>query len=349
MLKISAYIQNLDNNMSKILCLSHKEDVDGLSSAALIKAAFKVSSVILVDYANFIKVLETVLNEMEDPQSAYNHIFLCDLGLSKKNETVFVNIIKKIMSYGCKVTYIDHHDLGVETKSQLKEIGVKLIHSIDECTSVQIYYKYKKKLKPHAAFLAAAGAITDYLETKPKASTIVSKYDRQFLMLEASALSYMISSGQHETEFLSAIIEKLSDMKYPHDIEEGFDRAKKYAQKVSNAVKSIEDRISIGNHLAYLESNVELSSSLIVNFVLGLSGKTVALVYRFKADINSYIISIRGSKECMVHLGRAVNAISSDLGGSGGGHDRACGAVIPKERMKKFIEKLDAVISNNKN
>ena len=168
-------------------------------------------------------------------------------------------------------------------------------------------------------------------------------------MLEASALSYMISSGQHETEFLSAIIEKLSDMKYPHDIEEGFDRAKKYAQKVSNAVKSIEDRISIGNHLAYLESNVELSSSLIVNFVLGLSGKSVALVYRFKADINSYIISIRGSKECMVHLGRAVNVISSDLGGSGGGHDRACGAVIPKERMKKFIEKLDAVISNNKN
>ena len=37
------------------------------------------------------------------------------------------------------------------------------------------------------------------------------------------------------------------------------------------------------------------------------------------------------------------------LGGSGGGHDRACGAVIPKERMNKFIEKLDAVISNNKN
>ena len=138
-------------------------------------------------------------------------------------------------------------------------------------------------------------------------------------------------------------------MKYPHDIEEGFDRAKKYAQKVSNAVKSIEDRISIGNQLAYLESNVELSSSLIVNFVLGLSGKSVALVYRFKADINSYIISIRGSKECKVHLGRAVNVISSDLGGSGGGHDRACGAVIPKERMKKFIEKLDAVISNNKN
>lgn len=61
MLKISAYIQNLDNTMSKILCLSHKEDVDGLSSAALIKAAFKVSSVILVDYANFIKVLELSL------------------------------------------------------------------------------------------------------------------------------------------------------------------------------------------------------------------------------------------------------------------------------------------------
>ncbi len=331
--------------MSKILCLSHREDVDGISSAALIKAAFKVSSVILVDYANMIKVLETVLKEMGNPQSAFNHMFLCDLGLSKKNEPVFVNIIRNIILNGCKVTYIDHHDLGVETKSELRGMGLKLIHSVEECTSVQIYYKYKKRLAPQGAFLAAAGAITDYMETKPIASAIVSKYDRQFLMLEASALSYMISSAQHETEFLSTIVDKLSDMKYPHDIDGGFNRAERYAQKVANAVKSIEGSISVGNSLAHLESNSELSSSLIVNFVLGMSQKTVALVYRLKTDINSYIISIRGSKDCMVHLGRAVNALSSDLGGSGGGHDRACGAVIPKEMMKTFIEGLDSVIS----
>jgi hypothetical protein len=45
----------------------------------------------------------------------------------------------------------------------LKKIGVLLIHSVEECSSVQIYNKFKKKLKPHAAFFAAASSLTDYI------------------------------------------------------------------------------------------------------------------------------------------------------------------------------------------
>ena len=39
--------------MTITICISHKEDVDGLSSAILINSAFKKKvSVLLVDYAN---------------------------------------------------------------------------------------------------------------------------------------------------------------------------------------------------------------------------------------------------------------------------------------------------------
>jgi RecJ-like exonuclease len=65
------------------------------------------------------------------------------------------------------------------------------------------------------------------------------------------------------------------------------------------------------------------------------------MVYKLKADINSYVISIRGSKNCNVHLGRLVNDIASEIGGSGGGHDKACGAVIPKEKLEVFIQLLN--------
>jgi RecJ-like exonuclease len=80
---------------------------------------------------------------------------------------------------------------------------------------------------------------------------------------------------------------------------------------------------------------------MVVNFVLGISGKPVALVYKLKDEINSYIISIRGSNECKVHLGRLVNILSSELSGSGGGHEKACGAVIPKQKFAEFIRQLD--------
>src|SRR5919197_399975 len=167
------------------ICISHKEDADGICSATLVKAAFEVSKVILVDYANLITKLEKVAVS----DSKIKQLFICDLGLSKKNEQKFVELMGNIASVGAEVTYIDHHDIGKEIVQALKKAGVTLVHTVEECTSVQVYAKYREKLPIHAAFFAAMGALTDYMETRPIASTVVPSFDRQFLMLESTALS----------------------------------------------------------------------------------------------------------------------------------------------------------------
>jgi RecJ-like exonuclease len=331
--------------MSLSVCISHKEDVDGISSAALIKTAFRVKSVILVDYSNLISTLEKLTASLGMGQKT-DRVFLCDLGLSKRNEQRFIDIVGGIISNGSNVTYVDHHELRSETANALRKTGVTLVHSVDECTSVQIYSKFKKKLKTQAAFFAAAGALTDYMENRPIASSIVAKFDRQFLMLEATALSYMISANQHNNEFLSKIVDSLAGMKYPHEIEGGFSIVEKQAQKISNAIKKIEKSIIKIDNLAYMQSNLDLSANMVVNSVLGISERAVAMVYKLKDDINCYIISIRGSKDCKVHLGRLINDIASEMGGSGGGHDKACGAVIPKEKIQEFIQRLDKGIAS---
>ena len=323
------------------VCISHKEDVDGICSAAVVKAAFDISKVILVDYANLISRLEKTAAMLDNIEQ----LFICDLGLSKKNEQKFAELLHRIVSAGTEVIYIDHHDISKETLHTLKKADVTLIRTIEECTSMQAYTKYKKKLPEHAAFLAAMGALTDYMENKPLASAIVSRFDRQFLMLESTALSYMISANQHDDAFLIKIVETLSKMKYPHDIKGGFEIAEKFAKKVANAVESIQESVVMLDNIAYAPSAVELSSSMVVNFVLGSSGKPVAMVYKLKDDIESYVLSMRASADCKVHLGRLTNEFASELGGSGGGHDRACGAVIPKANLQKFIEMLNKKIS----
>jgi single-stranded-DNA-specific exonuclease len=323
------------------VCISHKEDVDGICSAALIKAAFDISQVIVVDYANLISNLEKVGAAPDNIEQ----LFVCDLGLSKKNEQKFTQLLDNIASAGAEVIYIDHHDISKETLQVLKKIDVTLIHTIEECTSIQVYSKYKKRLPEHAAFFAAMGALTDYMENKPLASAIVSRFDRQFLMLESTTLSYMISANQHDDGFLTKTVDTLAKMKYPHDIKGGFDIAEKYAKKVANAVESIQNSVVKLENLAYTPSTVELSSSMVVNFVLGASGKPAAMVYKLKDDIKSYVISIRGSTNCKEHLGRLANEIASELGGSGGGHARACGAVIPNHKLQEFIKALDSRIS----
>ena len=322
------------------VCISHKEDADGICSATMIKAAFDVSKVVLVDYANLISRLE----KLAASDSKIEQLFVCDLGLSKKNEQKFVELLGGIASAGAAVTYIDHHDVSKEIMQALKKAGVTLVHTIEECTSVQVYSRYREKLPDHASFFAAMGALTDYMENRPIASTIVPRFDRQFLMLESTTLSYMISASQHDDDFLVKIVDTLAKMKYPHDIKGGFGIAEKYAKKVAEAVQTIKDSVVKLENIALATSTVELSSSMVVNFVLGSSGKPAAMVYKFKDEIKSYVVSIRGSADCKVHLGRLVNEIASKLGGSGGGHDRACGAVIPKDKLDDFIKALDSKI-----
>src|ERR671912_1126422 len=384
--------------MSSIVCLSHREDVDGILSAALIKAVSKTkrTQIVLADYANILsklqKIASTASNAAEPIQtntdspvyssSSTNskslsisssrvalsgrylisdknnegssgtkstgkpkRLFICDLGLSRKTEDKFIGLVKEIISKGIKVTYFDHHDIDDELRKKLKKTGVTLIHSVEECTSVQIYSKYKNKLDSHAAFFAASAALTDYMECRPLASSIVSRYDRQFLMLEATALSYMISSNQHNEEFLVKAVNTLSEMRYPHEIEGGFAIAERYAKKVADGVRTVQGAIVNKKNVAYTQSISDLSASVIVNFVLGISEKPVAMVYRLKDDINSYIISIRASNACSVHLGRIVNEIASNMGGSGGGHERACGAVVPKDKLEEFINAIDKLVA----
>jgi RecJ-like exonuclease len=165
-------------------------------------------------------------------------------------------------------------------------------------------------------------------------------------MLEATALSYMISSNQHNEEFLVKVVDVLSKMKYPHELEGGFAIAERYAKKVADGVRTVQGAIVNKKNVAYTPSVSDLSAGVIVNFVLGISEKPVAMVYRLKDDINSYIISIRASKDCKVHLGRIVNEVASNIGGSGGGHEKACGAMVPKDKLEEFIDAIDNTIDN---
>jgi RecJ-like exonuclease len=155
----------------------------------------------------------------------------------------------------------------------------------------------------------------------------------------------MISSSQKDEGFLIGMVDTLAKGRYPHDVKGGFELAEKYAKKVANAVETIRGGIVKLDNLAHAPSTVELSSSMVVNFVLGSSEKPAAMVYKLKEDIGSYVVSIRGSKKCKVHLGRIVNEVATNLGGSGGGHDRACGAVVPKAKLDEFIKTLDSRIN----
>jgi len=324
----------------KSICISHKEDVDGIVSAALLQNGLKIRNIFLVDYPNLLTVLDYVIS-ICSRNSDFTRVFICDLGLNKKNENIFIEKLGILKSRNIEIVYIDHHYLEPVTKQKIISLGIKLVHDLEECTSVQIYYLLKKHLKKSFSFFAAGAALTDYMEGKTKARQLVKKYDRTFLMLESCYLSYIISSSQRDIDFLKLVSRKISRGMMPHDIKNSCKLVKDFSSKIANAISTIEERSNHMENISCFQHDLDLSSSMIVNFVLGLSNKKVGIAYKLKSNINCYILSIRGSKECKTHLGKLVNDLSVEFNGSGGGHDKACGAVIPQARFTEFLNRLN--------
>ena len=325
---------------TKILCVSHQEDADGISSAALIKQAFG-GDTILVDYPGIIDVLESLRNDEK-----LKKLFICDLGLNKQINNYFVDLLTELRKKRISVTYVDHHDIDPKVVTKLKQIKVKLIHDTSECASVLVYDTFKKKLPEHSTFIAACGAITDYMEHKPIASKLLQMYDRQFALVNATILTYnIVGRNQKDPDRLLYLVDELSESKFPHEIPNTFEIAQTQVEKLAGTMSKVRKSMKISKNLAYMEV-LDSGASGAVNFVLGFSGKDVGIAYKERVDKGIYAVSVRGSASCKTHLGRLVSSVAGKIGGSGGGHARACGAVIPKDKIKQFVSQMNLHLNN---
>ena len=325
---------------TKTLCISHKEDADGISSAALVKQLFG-GECILVDYPGMMDTLEQLRND-----KLLKKLFICDLGLNKQNAEPFVDLLAELIKKRISVTYVDHHDLDSKIIAKLKKMKVKLIHDPTECTTVLVYDAFKKKFPEHSSFIATCAAITDYMEERPIATKLLQMYDRQFALINATVLTYNIVGHQKDLDYLLYLVDELSESKYPHEIPNTYEFAQIQVGKLAEMISKVKKSMKVVKNLAYLEV-LDSGASGAVNFVLGLSGKHVGIAYKERIDNGIYAVSVRGSRSCKTHLGKLVSSIADELGGSGGGHDKACGAVIPKDKIKNFLLKMNSQLDDS--
>ena len=320
---------------TKTLCVSHREDADGISSAALIKQAFG-GDTILVDYPGMMDELEALRNDVK-----LKKLFICDVGLNKQTNDSFVDLLTELRKKRISVTYVDHHDIDPKVSTKLKKIKVNLIHDVSECTAVLVYDAFKKKLSEGSTFIAACGAITDYMDNRPIASKLLQMYDRQFALINATVLTYNIVGHQKDSDYLLYLVDELSESKFPHELPNTYEFAQKQVGKLAEIMSKVRKSMKVSKNLAHMEV-LDSGASGAVNFVLGFSGKNVGIAYKERIDKGIFAVSVRGSSSCKTHLGRLVSSVAAKFDGSGGGHDKACGAVIPKDNMKKFLREMNS-------
>lgn len=312
------------------VCFAHGKDVDGLASASIIHMATG-AQIILVDYGNLIEKLKEV--------KAGDEVYICDLGLNESLAESFLTELERIMGFA-SVHYIDHHPLESELKEKLVDLGVDLHHSLDECASVLVYLKFKDGLKRGANILAAYGAVTDYMDDKPAAKKIISRHDRQFILLESTLLTHALLGAGDDPGFISRVVAELSELKFPHEIEGVFDYAQKGLAETSRLMVEVAEKGVKSTWIAYMETT-EGSTGTIANLLIGAFDVPIGIAYRLVKDEDLYEVSLRGSYDSKFNLGQIISQVTGMIGGSGGGHKKASGARIPRQTLKDFLDLVE--------
>lgn len=299
--------------------------------AAALTSLATGAAVKLADYADLVDRLKTL--------PPVGQLYICDLGLSRRTFPLFVHELKRLTEGG-KAMYIDHHPLPSSWKRQLRRLGVQLIHSLKECTSVLCYQTFQLQLPKNAALFAAIAAVADYLDRGPLARKILQKFDRQLILFEASTLTYALARRGSHKALVSRVVDSLVALKLPHEIPDVPWLAVEHAATMTRLLSEAATRGVRRTRFAYMEAD-PYSAGNVANTLLGALDVPVGVGYNIDRKTGYFEASLRGSDECTAHLGQVAAKLSHRLGGFGGGHAKASGARIPLANLERFLILLE--------
>ncbi len=318
----------------KNFCISHSKDVDGICSAALVVAArggrFKLTG------------YDDVLDDLDDVPVDIDEAVLCDIGTDPARVGEFVQKLGELAKR-CRVTYIDHHYLDDSSKKKINKLGVKLVHNTKECASILTYETFIKKLPEGAAKIALYGAVTDYMDNSPFAKRLMERSDRHLILLEATLLSHAIARKGDDIGFVNSLVGELAEMKEPHEIDDIVGLAVEQVKEVALLTTEVKRLGRKLKRLAYAKATQQATGN-VAKLLIGAFNTPVGVSFREKSEKGWYEVSLRGTSECRVHLGKTVGRLVQKYGGNGGGHKLAAGCRIPKGNMHSLLVELDRVV-----
>lgn len=100
--------------------------------------------------------------------------------------------------------------------------------------------------------------------------------------------------------------------------------------------KQLYDRAEVRGRVAIARAG-HLALGTTAELLLGVPNVVSSLVYQTTRRARHARISVRGTDECGQHLGKLMLRLSRKVGGEGGGHMLAAGAMVPSSRLREFL------------
>jgi len=312
--------------------MSHKDDADGLASAALVRCATGCRFA-LAGYEDVEKVLA-------DTPRGLDWLVVTDLGLEEKPE-----LIDDLLALARHMLYVDHHRLLTKTKRTLRKGNAVIRHSTRDCASVLVWDSFRKRLPENAVNLAGYGVMTDPPVSGLLTREVLLKTSWNLTAYEGHLLALALSSHKCTNGMREEIVRKLAALQMPHQMPAVRRLADQQASRMTAIQKLLYDRAKVKGHVAIARAG-KLALGTSAELLLGVPNVVASAVYDTAGSASRTRVSVRGTDECRHHLGKLMLRIGRRVGGAGGGHTLAAGAVVPTGRLEEFLRLLVKQVSS---
>ena len=189
--------------ITSLLSISHDKDVDGLNSAAIVwryaKAKGLAFNAILTDYGSFEQVFSTISKKRN------TLIIITDLGM---DDTVLDTVetgLKRAISQGCRIVWLDHHQWSDRSIKMVLSLGNKPVLKVNhEYCAAEITHKVLMPRDEVSIELAKIAHDTDFNLREIEAATALTD--------AVSVIRFgAIDRKEEVTDALYPVLEKLAE------------------------------------------------------------------------------------------------------------------------------------------
>ena len=314
--------------MSRTAILTHA-DCDGICAGAIALCKFPGSSVF------FTKPVSR-LEHLKDTEA--DRIVILEIALNKRDAPE----ILEAMRGKNEIIYFDHHPVpGNISKRELSKITTYLHNR--KCSASELAYRYCQDDIPKEMIWAAIyGAIGDYSEDTEFLKERIRSWDKRALYFEVSTIVLGIKNDKFmDYNAKRRIVRTMAAGGNPTDIPGLVKSAKEAVNREFQLYDMVKQSAMVSGHIGFVKDLPSFGfrgpSAL---FAATVKNKPVGMSIHTR---EKYIdITIRRRKN--VPLNVLAESAAEACGGSGGGHESAAGARIPKGTLKRFLANANRMI-----
>ncbi|HDD45924.1 MAG TPA: DHH family phosphoesterase [Candidatus Aenigmarchaeota archaeon] len=312
-------------------------DCDGICAGAIALSAFPNAEV-------FFTKPVSLLDDLSSCDA--KKIIICDIAIDRRYESELIQLFESLNKKGTMLYYFDHHPIRRNTKASIMQSSI-FIHKIGVSASELVYRYFKDNLPKERVWIAIYGAIGDYTDNTKSFRKELANWDKNSLYFEVSTIILGIKDKRFESyDGKREIVYALANGNIPSEVPELVESAKKAAKREFELYEEIKEKAVRDGVVGYVfdpehfgfRSASALFSATVTNALIGICVHTRK---------NKLDLTIR-SRDETITLNRLAEDVAISLGGSGGGHERAAGARIPKGTFDRFLEAVNAIFSDKK-